>query len=75
MEDTDEQRSTGESEADVLRDLKWLGLDWDEGTSPCMSVGIVQDGAAWLDAHWSDDCGGCRQIMECLAAFKLGKYS
>lgn len=31
VEDTDENRSTGESEADVLRDLKWLGLDWDEG--------------------------------------------
>src|SRR5262245_60490885 len=31
IEDTDLERSTGESEAAILRDLKWLGLDWDEG--------------------------------------------
>lgn len=27
----DVARSTRESEEAVLRDLKWLGLDWDEG--------------------------------------------
>lgn len=31
IEDTDIARSTRESEADILRDLRWLGLDWDEG--------------------------------------------
>jgi glutamyl-tRNA synthetase len=31
IEDTDVERSTAESEAAILRDLKWLGLDWDEG--------------------------------------------
>src|SRR5260221_13591467 len=31
IEDTDTQRSTRESEAGVLRDPRWLGLDWDEG--------------------------------------------
>src|SRR5262245_23774292 len=31
IEDTDVERSTVESEAAILRDLKWLGLDWDEG--------------------------------------------
>lgn len=31
MEDTDRARSTQESVDKVLRDLKWLGLDWDEG--------------------------------------------
>ena len=31
VEDTDTARSTRESEASVLQDLKWLGLDWDEG--------------------------------------------
>jgi len=31
VEDTDQARSTKESEEAVLRDLKWLGLDWDEG--------------------------------------------
>src|SRR5438552_644727 len=31
IEDTDVERSTHESEATILRDLRWLGLDWDEG--------------------------------------------
>jgi nondiscriminating glutamyl-tRNA synthetase len=38
IEDTDVERSTKESEAAILRDLRWLGLDWDEGPDaggPC----------------------------------------
>ena len=31
MEDTDRERSTPESEAQILRAMEWLGLDWDEG--------------------------------------------
>ena len=31
IEDTDVERSTRESEAAILADLRWLGLDWDEG--------------------------------------------
>jgi nondiscriminating glutamyl-tRNA synthetase len=31
IEDTDAERSTRESEAAIMRDLRWLGLDWDEG--------------------------------------------
>ena len=31
IEDTDVERSTLESEAAILDDLQWLGLDWDEG--------------------------------------------
>jgi len=31
VEDTDLARSTRESEEQMMRDLKWLGLDWDEG--------------------------------------------
>ncbi len=31
LEDTDRERSTPESEAEILRALTWLGLDWDEG--------------------------------------------
>jgi glutamyl-tRNA synthetase len=33
MEDTDLARSTQQSVDMVLRDLRWLGLDWDEGPS------------------------------------------
>ena len=39
IEDTDAERSTRESEAAILRDLRWLGLDWDEGpTSAARAV-------------------------------------
>jgi glutamyl-tRNA synthetase len=31
IEDTDQARSTRESEESMLADLRWLGLDWDEG--------------------------------------------
>jgi glutamyl-tRNA synthetase/nondiscriminating glutamyl-tRNA synthetase len=31
IEDTDVERSTRESEAGILEDMRWLGLEWDEG--------------------------------------------
>ncbi|WP_296970298.1 glutamate--tRNA ligase [Tepidanaerobacter sp. EBM-38] len=31
IEDTDTERSTEESTQQIIRSLKWLGLDWDEG--------------------------------------------
>ncbi|MBV8602736.1 MAG: glutamate--tRNA ligase [Candidatus Eremiobacteraeota bacterium] len=31
IEDTDQARSTPESEAAILRSLRWLGISWDEG--------------------------------------------
>jgi nondiscriminating glutamyl-tRNA synthetase len=31
IEDTDAERSTRESEQGILEDLRWLGLEWDEG--------------------------------------------
>jgi glutamyl-tRNA synthetase len=31
IEDTDRERSTEENEQIILRDLRWVGLDWDEG--------------------------------------------
>jgi glutamyl-tRNA synthetase len=33
IEDTDAERSTKESEQAILDDLRWLGLDWDEGVA------------------------------------------
>jgi nondiscriminating glutamyl-tRNA synthetase len=38
IEDTDQVRSTAASERGILDDLRWLGLDWDEGPDvggPC----------------------------------------
>lgn len=34
IEDTDQARSTRESEEGILRDFCWFGLDWDEGPDP-----------------------------------------
>lgn len=31
IEDTDQSRSTSESERDILDAIRWLGLEWDEG--------------------------------------------
>ena len=31
IEDTDQQRSTADSEQAILESLRWLGLEWDEG--------------------------------------------
>src|SRR5881296_3398114 len=31
IEDTDQERSTKESERAILEDLRWMGLDWSEG--------------------------------------------
>jgi glutamyl/glutaminyl-tRNA synthetase len=39
IEDTDRARSTDESTAGILRDLRWLGLDWDEGPGKDGGVG------------------------------------
>jgi hypothetical protein len=39
IEDTDAARSTRESEEAMLADLKWLGLNWDEGPDVGGSAG------------------------------------
>ena len=39
IEDTDVARSTKENEEKLLEDLKWLGLDWDEGPGAGGDVG------------------------------------
>lgn len=39
IEDTDAERSTLESEAAILEDLRWLGLNWDEGPEVGGDVG------------------------------------
>ena len=39
IEDTDRERSTLQSEQSILEDLRWLGLDWDEGPDSGGDVG------------------------------------
>jgi glutamyl-tRNA synthetase len=44
IEDTDQSRSTQESEQAILDSLKWLGLDWDEGPPVASGDGRVIGG-------------------------------
>jgi len=39
IEDTDEERSTRESEQSIFQDMRWLGLNWDEGVDAGGSFG------------------------------------
>lgn len=39
VEDTDRERSSQASEAGILADLRWMGLDWDEGLEAGGAVG------------------------------------
>ncbi len=43
IEDTDVERSTRQSEASMIDDLRWLGLDWDEGPDLGGSHGPYRD--------------------------------
>ena len=44
IEDTDQSRSTQESEQAILDSMRWLGLDWDEGPVVASSDGRVIGG-------------------------------
>ena len=53
IEDTDIARSTRESEDSMLADLKWLGLDWDEGPrigGPCKMYRQSERAAIYKEA-------------------------
>lgn len=43
VEDTDLARSTKASEVSMLKDLKWLGLSWDEGPSPNIEENALEN--------------------------------
>jgi glutamyl-tRNA synthetase len=90
IEDTDVERSTGESEATIFHDLRWLGLDWDEGpdvggpSGPYRSSERLHLYASYAkelltsgDAYW---CFCSREQLEAerraaLAAGQPAKYS
>ncbi len=43
IEDTDLARSTPESTKGIIRDLTWLGLDWDQGPAPAPAPGSCDE--------------------------------
>ena len=71
IEDTDRERSTPESEADILDGLSWLGLTWDELYRQSDRIGIyreylkklVDDGKAYYCFCSKEDLEAERQSM------------
>ena len=47
LEDTDRERSTPEAEKAILEDLRWLGLDWDEGPGHSGFSGLIASPNVW----------------------------
>ena len=43
IDDTDIERSTEEFQKDILENLRWLGLDWDEALKLVESMGIINN--------------------------------
>ena len=90
IEDTDAERSTRESEESILKDLRWLGLDWDEGPDAGGSYGPYRQserlelyGAtvqSWLDSGRAYYCFCTPEQLDAerqaaLAAGTAPKYS
>ncbi len=71
MEDTDRERSTPESEADIVDGLSWLGITWDEFYRQMDRIGIyheylkklIDDGKAYYCFCSKEDLEAERQAM------------
>jgi len=57
IEDTDLERSSPAYEKDIIENLKWLGINWDEGPRPNFSGGKILGG----QASYIGDFGPYRQ--------------
>src|SRR5512136_183751 len=79
VEDTDIERSTRESEAGILEDLRWLGLDWDEGPDVGGAYGpyrqserLAADRRAALEAGLPPQYAGrCRDLAPSASAARF----
>ena len=89
IEDTDRERSTRESEQIVLKSLKWLGINWDEGPGVDGDYGPYRQSERWgiyrdyaeklLDDQLAYRCYCLPEELEetrksCLARGKMPKY-
>jgi nondiscriminating glutamyl-tRNA synthetase len=64
VEDTDKERSTPEWEKDVLENLEWLGLNWDEGP------GATEDKGGFGPYRQSQRTGIYKEYLEKLLSEK-----
>ncbi|KKW16779.1 MAG: hypothetical protein UY52_C0001G0099, partial [Parcubacteria group bacterium GW2011_GWC2_49_9] len=65
IEDTDAERSTPESERAIVEDLRWLGLDWDEGADKGGDRGPYRQSE--LADDWDPGSGNPREGAEKVA--------
>jgi glutamyl-tRNA synthetase/nondiscriminating glutamyl-tRNA synthetase len=69
IEDTDAERSTRESESSILDDLRWLGLDWDEGVEIGGSHGPYrQSERLHLYDSYANELIGARHAYYCFCS-------
>lgn len=68
IEDTDQERSTLESEQAILEGLKWLGLDWDEGPYYQMQrlERYREIAQRLIDTGWAYYCYASREELEAM---------
>ena len=50
IEDTDLARSTKESEQNLMEELKWLGIEWDEGEPSALTANRIGNTMDMLQA-------------------------
>src|ERR1043165_7586255 len=48
IEDTDMERSEARYETQLMEDLKWLGLDWDEGPDVGGPFRLIANQTRWM---------------------------
>ena len=70
IEDTDAARNSAEFEADILDNLEWLGISWDEGPQPGGSASIGDHGPYRQSERFDLYEREARRLLETGAAYR-----
>ena len=68
IDDTDAERSRRDCEGPLLDELRWLGLEWDEGPDVCRGVPYRQSERGPLYAEWMSRLRDCGAAYPCFCA-------
>jgi len=69
IEDTDQERSTEESYAAILRGMEWLGLDWDEGPGVGGDYGpYLQSERLDIYRKYVEELAAAGQVYKCFCS-------
>ena len=76
IEDTDVERSEARYEDQLIADLKWLGIDWDEGPDLGGPYGPIVSPIVWKStASTPSDCQTRARLIFVSAAKKICRRS